>query len=63
MPIIEQTPERYLRSPRLEPAADGGALLHLLAWEGDQECILRFNLSAEGEVWATLRQRIMQRRS
>ena len=50
MPIIEQTPERYLRSPRLEPAADGGALLHVLAWEGDQECILRFNLSAEGEV-------------
>ena len=50
MPFIEQTPERYLRSPRLEPVADGGALLHVIAWSGDQECILRFNVAEDGSV-------------
>ena len=50
MPLIEQTPERYLRSPRLEPVADGGALLHVLAWTGEQECILRFEVTEEGIV-------------
>ncbi len=50
MPIIEQTPERYLRSPRLEPAADGGAILHVLAWSGDEECVLRFELDDLGAV-------------
>ena len=50
MPLIEQTPERYLRNPRLEAAADGGALLHLFAWSGDQECILRYDLAADGSL-------------
>ena len=52
MPLIEQTQERYLRCPRLEPVADGGALLHLFAWEGDQECVLRFDLAEDGSVRA-----------
>jgi hypothetical protein len=50
MPVIEQTPERYLRSPRLEPVADGGAFLHVLRWEGDEECVLRFNVADDGSV-------------
>jgi len=51
MPLIEQTPERYLRSPRLEPVADGGALLHVFAWGGrDEECVLRFDLADDGAV-------------
>jgi hypothetical protein len=50
MSLIEQTPERYLRSPRLEPAADGGALLHVLAWSGDEEFVLRFELDESGVV-------------
>ncbi len=50
MPRIEQTPERYLRNPRLEAAADGGALLHVFAWSGDQECILRYDLAPDGSV-------------
>ncbi len=57
MVLIEQTRERYLRSPRLEPSADGGALLYALAWSDEQECVLRFKLAAdgslEGEPWAT----------
>lgn len=48
MPRITQTDDRYLRSPRLEPVAGGGALLHVLAWTGAEECILRFTLDAEG---------------
>ncbi|MGB5311001.1 MAG: hypothetical protein WBN38_02950, partial [Polyangiales bacterium] len=48
--VIEQTRERYLRSPRLEPVDDGGALLHVLAWTGDEECILRFKLTRDGVV-------------
>ena len=50
MPLIEQTPERYLRSPRLEPVADGGALLHVIAWAGDEEFVLRFGLAEDGSV-------------
>ena len=50
MTLIEQTPERYLRSPRVEPAADGGALLYVLAWSGDEECVLRFKLSSDGAL-------------
>ena len=50
MPVIEQTPERYLRNPRLEPAADGGAVLHVLAWLQDQECILRFGVGEDGSI-------------
>ena len=50
MPLVKQTPERYLRSPWLEPVADGGALLHVLAWSDDQEYILRFNLADDGSV-------------
>ena len=50
MPVIEQTPQRYLRSPRLEPVAGGGALLHVLAWSDDQEYVLRYALSDDGSV-------------
>ena len=50
MPLIEQTPERYLRSPRLEPVSDGGALLHVFAWSGDEECVLRFKVADDGSV-------------
>ena len=48
--VIEQTRERYLRNPRLEPVADGGALLHVLAWTGSIECVLRFKVTGEGLV-------------
>lgn len=48
MPHIAQSDVRYLRSPRLEPVTDGGAFLHVLAWTGTEECILRFTLDAEG---------------
>lgn len=48
--LIEQTRQRYLRSPRLESADDGGALLHVIAWSGDQELILRFRLASDGAV-------------
>lgn len=50
MLLIEQTPERYLRSPRLEAVAGGGALLHLLAWAGDEEYVLRFSLDRHGSI-------------
>ncbi|MGB8332768.1 MAG: hypothetical protein WCE62_21770, partial [Polyangiales bacterium] len=50
MPLIEQTPERYLRTPRLEPLADGGAFLHVLGWSGDQEYVLRFSLADDGSL-------------
>ncbi len=50
MLLIEQARERYLRSPRLEPSADGGALLHVLAWSGSEEFILRFELDEHGAV-------------
>ena len=50
MLIIEQTPERYLRSPRLEPVAGGGALLHVLVWAGEQEYVLRYTLDDDGSV-------------
>ncbi|MEM8606528.1 MAG: DUF3604 domain-containing protein [Myxococcota bacterium] len=50
MPTLDQTPERYLRSPRLEAAAGGGALMHVIAWSGDEEFVLRFKLDAEGQV-------------
>jgi hypothetical protein len=50
MVLIEQTPARYLRSPRLEPIDDGGALLHVLAWSADQEYVLRFHVSRSGTL-------------
>ncbi|MEM7437425.1 MAG: CehA/McbA family metallohydrolase [Myxococcota bacterium] len=50
MPIIAQTRERYLRSPRLEAVAGGRALLYVLAWSGDEEFVLRFTLDADGSV-------------
>ncbi|MFW2388884.1 MAG: CehA/McbA family metallohydrolase [Polyangiales bacterium] len=52
MSLIDQTPERYLRSPRLEPVSGGGALLHVIAWEGEQECIVRFEVGDDGSVGA-----------
>ncbi len=45
--VIEQRRERYLRSPRLTPTADG-ATLHVIAWEPDGERVLAFDLSPEG---------------
>jgi len=50
MPRIEQTRERYLRSPRLEPVAGGGAVLHVLAWSGDEECVMRFSVGDDGSI-------------
>lgn len=50
MLLIAQTPERYLRSPRLEAIDDGGALLHVLAWSGQQEYVLRFHLGPDGSL-------------
>lgn len=46
--LIEQRPDRYLRSPRLEATSDGGAFLHAIAWGPDSEYILRFTLQADG---------------
>ncbi len=48
--LIEQRPDRYLRSPRLEATSDGGAFLHVIAWGPDGEYILRFTVTPEGEV-------------
>ena len=50
MPLIEQTAERYLRSPRLEATADGGALLHLIAWSGEEEFLLHYAVGSDGGV-------------
>lgn len=50
MLLIEQTRERYLRSPRLEAIDDSGALLHVLAWSGEQEYVLRFHLGRDGSL-------------
>ncbi len=50
MVLIEHSPHQYLRSPRLEAAADGGALLHVLSWSGAEEYVLRYALTADGSV-------------
>src|SRR5687767_661937 len=50
MGVIEQARERYLRTPRLVATADGGAVLHAIAWERDVERVLAWTLDAEGAV-------------
>jgi hypothetical protein len=49
MPAVAQLPERYLRDPRLVARPDGGANLHVVAWEPDGERLLTFRLDALGE--------------
>lgn len=46
---IEQTPERYLRAPRLARTAEG-VTLHVIAWDtgADREYVLSFPLDADG---------------
>src|SRR5688572_7159616 len=50
MPVITQTRERYVRSARLRANADGGATLWAIAWEGELERVLAWELDAEGAV-------------
>ena len=60
MPLLPQSPERYLRAPRLITNESGaGATLHVIAWESGKhgesgppsgERVLRFQLDAAGEV-------------
>lgn len=50
MPRIEQRPDRYLHAPRLTLGADGAARLHLIAWEGDAERVVRFAIDDAGAV-------------
>jgi hypothetical protein len=49
MPAVPQSPERYLRSPRLLASAAGGATLYVVAWEPGGERVLAFGLDAQGE--------------
>jgi hypothetical protein len=53
MARIEQRKERYLHSPRLTTRPDGGATLHLIAWSGDGERVLRYAIAADGAVGAS----------
>lgn len=48
MPLIPQQRERYVRSARLRARPDGGATLWAIAWEGDLERVLAWELDAEG---------------
>ncbi len=60
MPLLPQSPERYLRAPRLIAHDSGaGATLHVIAWEAGKprapetsqgERVLRFRLDSAGEV-------------
>lgn len=45
---MEQSRERYLRSPRLA-RRDGGATLYVVAWEEDGERIVRLDVDRHGE--------------
>jgi hypothetical protein len=49
---IEQEKARYLHSPRLTESADGSAVLHVIAWQGDSECVLRFPVAPDGTLGA-----------
>ncbi|MCB9656606.1 MAG: CehA/McbA family metallohydrolase [Sandaracinaceae bacterium] len=49
MPLLPQSPERYLRAPRLTHAPEG-ATLHVIAWENGAEHVLRVSLDAAGDV-------------
>ncbi|MFW5921359.1 MAG: CehA/McbA family metallohydrolase [Polyangiales bacterium] len=50
MALIAHARERYLRIPRLEARARGGARLHVIAWEPEGERPLTYELDGEGEV-------------
>lgn len=49
MPLLPQTPERYLRAPRLV-RAPSGATLHVIAWENGGERVLQVAVDADGEL-------------
>src|SRR5512139_4022954 len=52
MSLVEQTRDRYLRSPRLVATPDGGATLHALAWCDGGERWLRFPVDSVGVAGA-----------
>lgn len=53
MPLIAQSPTRYLRAPRLALAPEGHALLSVIAWEpGRGEYVLTWSLDAQGQALA-----------
>ncbi|MDB4985463.1 MAG: hypothetical protein JWN04_641 [Myxococcaceae bacterium] len=52
MARIEQRPERYLHSPRLTSRGDGTATLHVIAWQGASERVLRFAVGPDAAVGA-----------
>jgi hypothetical protein len=55
MARLEQTPARYLHSPRLISVPHGTAVLSLIAWEGDAEHVLRVPVAADGQLGAPVR--------
>jgi hypothetical protein len=55
MARLEQTPTRYMHSPRLLSAPDGTAALYLIAWEGDAEHVLRIPIAADGQLGTPVR--------
>lgn len=46
--LIAQRDDRYLRDPRLVPRPDGGADLHVVAWDGDGEDHVVITLDSHG---------------
>jgi hypothetical protein len=52
MARLEQRPDRYLHIPRLSPAAGGAACLHLVAWTGGSERVLRIAIGPDGSLGA-----------
>jgi hypothetical protein len=53
MARIAQEKERYLHSPRLTSTPDGGAVLHLIAWSGASERVVRYAIAPDGALGAS----------
>lgn len=50
MGVIAQTADRYVRCPHLEPTSDGGAVLSVITWHAEHECVTRYAVDADGQV-------------
>jgi hypothetical protein len=50
MPRLPQAPERYLHSPRLVSHEGGGATLLAIAWQGQEERIVRWAVAPDGAL-------------
>lgn len=51
MALIEHRDDRYLRTPCLRPA-EAGATLHAIAWDGEGEALVAFEVDADGTAGA-----------